>query len=202
MTNIFDTAYTQNNAMWDIGRPDTFLIKTVKEKPITPCNALELGCGKGSDSMWLWKEGFNVTGIDYSTVAIIAANQKKTQWKADINFICTDIFDFTFPIDTYGLIYDRGFLLNVYKKITPVLPQLHTSLKKGGLWLSLLRHYLPFGGEANEQEIRDIFNPYFDILPFENIFIATTRDRGDHGTTILNIDANSAYKIIMIKKEL
>ena len=46
------------------------------ETQFEPCRALELGCGTGTNSVWLAQQGFEVTGIDLAPLAVEQAEQR------------------------------------------------------------------------------------------------------------------------------
>ena len=56
--------YRDDNLPWDTGRPSAELQRVLGRNPILSCRALELGCGTGTNSVWLAQQGFEVTGID------------------------------------------------------------------------------------------------------------------------------------------
>ncbi|MGW1205288.1 class I SAM-dependent methyltransferase [Streptomyces cyaneofuscatus] len=49
-------------------RPNVRLTETVTGLP--PGDALELGCGEGGDTLWLARQGWRVTAVDVSAVAV------------------------------------------------------------------------------------------------------------------------------------
>ncbi len=71
----FQERYTSGNTPWEIHRVDSYLVKTVTETPIPPCNALDIGCGIGNSVIWLQQQGFTATGIDNSEFAIQRAQK-------------------------------------------------------------------------------------------------------------------------------
>ena len=68
--------YQSGDVPWDTGSPSNELIQTIKEEGILPSRALELGCGTGSNAIWLAQQGFDVTAIDFSLLALEQARQR------------------------------------------------------------------------------------------------------------------------------
>lgn len=50
------------------GKPSLALTQFVS--PLSPGRALELGCAKGDDAIWLARQGWHVTAVDVSSVAL------------------------------------------------------------------------------------------------------------------------------------
>ncbi|MGA0616285.1 class I SAM-dependent methyltransferase [Paracoccus sp. KR1-242] len=53
------------------GRPSAMLVRFVAGR--APGRALDLGCGRGDDAIWLAGQGWHVTGADVSETALAAA---------------------------------------------------------------------------------------------------------------------------------
>ncbi|NEE44351.1 methyltransferase domain-containing protein, partial [Streptomyces sp. SID8455] len=63
----WDGVYAARPAATD-PRPNVRLTETVTGLP--PGDALELGCGEGGDALWLARQGWHVTAVDLSAVAV------------------------------------------------------------------------------------------------------------------------------------
>src|SRR5699024_221640 len=63
----WDGRYGSQERMWS-GRANDALVELAGG--LTPGRALDLGSGEGADSIWLAQQGWSVTGIDISTVAV------------------------------------------------------------------------------------------------------------------------------------
>ena len=63
----------ENVSFLDTGFPEKSLIETVADYDIAPCSVLEIGCGTGTNAIWLTEQGFKVAASDISEVAISQA---------------------------------------------------------------------------------------------------------------------------------
>jgi SAM-dependent methyltransferase len=64
-----DGVYAARPAV-DGPRPDARLTETVTDLALPPGDALDLGCGGGGDASWLAGQGWHVTAVDISAVAV------------------------------------------------------------------------------------------------------------------------------------
>ncbi len=64
---FWDERYGSTEALWS-GRPNQRLVENVSGRP--PGTALEVGCGEGADAIWLAQQGWTVTAVDVSQVAL------------------------------------------------------------------------------------------------------------------------------------
>ena len=73
--------------------------------PLRPGTALELGCARGDDAVWLARQGWDVTAIDVSSVALdIAARNAEAAGVADrIRFEARDLA-LSFPEGRFDLV--------------------------------------------------------------------------------------------------
>ena len=57
---------------------------------LPPGRALELGCGTGTNTVWLAQHGFDCTGVDLSPRAIARARQRADEAGVQVNFLEAD----------------------------------------------------------------------------------------------------------------
>jgi SAM-dependent methyltransferase len=100
--------YRQGNAPWDTGVPSTELQRVVAEEKIAPCRALELGCGTGTNAVWLARQGFDVTALDLSPLAIERARQRAADAGVRVEFLAADLLQPVALEGPFGFLYDRG----------------------------------------------------------------------------------------------
>lgn len=72
----WDERYSSKPKLWS-GKPNPQLVR--EGSGLRPGKALDLGCGEGADAIWLAQQGWTVTALDVSAVALErAATHEKT----------------------------------------------------------------------------------------------------------------------------
>lgn len=66
----WDERYSGEEKIWS-GNPNAQLVAEVSA--LTPGTALDVGCGEGGDVIWLARQGWRVTGADFSAVGLARA---------------------------------------------------------------------------------------------------------------------------------
>jgi len=174
-TTDWEQLYKDDFMPWDTGQPDSHLIQMVKEIPINPCRALELGCGTGTNAIWLAGQGFTVVATDLSETALTLAREKDGSEKCE--FILADFLNTPLPGTDFGFVTDMS-LFHVFHEVEQrdqCARKVAACLTEKGMWLSV-------SGSCDGPEIgpprrsaRDItlaVEPYFEILSMT----ATTLD--------------------------
>ncbi|MFA5131455.1 MAG: methyltransferase domain-containing protein [Patescibacteria group bacterium] len=149
---------------------------------------IDLGCGQGIDSLFLSKNGFFVTAIDSSDVAINQIKTKKDEFKLDnLELICGDINDFDIEKDKYQVIICRN-VLNFSDKdsVLKILRSLQDNIQKDAyIIIEVFTKKDPsfildkkFTSYFEEQELLNIFSGYKIVYYLEN----TILDPGHSGS--------------------
>jgi SAM-dependent methyltransferase len=133
----WDRRYAAVENLW-AARPNRFLVAEVSELP--PGRALDLASGEGQNSIWLAGIGWDVTGIDYSEVAIAKADARAEREGVDARFVCADLVSYVPEQGAFDLV------LLLYLHIPPeerrtVLARAADALAPGGTFL-LIGHDL------------------------------------------------------------
>ncbi|MGG5252003.1 class I SAM-dependent methyltransferase [Neobacillus sp. SM06] len=93
--------------------------------------ALDLGCGTGIYSIWLARNGLNVTGVDLSANMLDRAKEKAASLSLPIAFVRSDIQQLPFEDETFDLVV-ANIVLEFVGNPNKVLQEGLRVLKKGG----------------------------------------------------------------------
>jgi len=107
------------------GTPEPLLVQAIKD--VAPGLALDIACGRGRNAIFLDTNGWQVTALDSSQVAI-------SELPHTIHPSLTDLEspDFQLAPAAYHLICDCYYLYR------PLFPQLRSALKPGGLLVAVI----------------------------------------------------------------
>jgi SAM-dependent methyltransferase len=111
-----------------------FLVQVVRE--LKPGAALDIGMGLGRNALFLAREGWTVTGVDISDVAVQKARERAEAGKLPLTAVRENMFNFDYGRDRFDLVvftYMGGEREGMADKITD-------ALKAGGLLV--IEHFL------------------------------------------------------------
>jgi SAM-dependent methyltransferase len=102
----------QQRPGWDTGLVAEDLKRAVEEGKIKPCRVVELGCGSGTNAVYLAGLGFEVTAIDVAPTALGIAEAKASEAGVRVRWLLADVLNLP-ELGTFDLIFDRGCYHNV-----------------------------------------------------------------------------------------
>jgi len=134
----WEQLYRDDFKPWDIKRPDSHLIRIVKKTPVPPGRMLEIGCGTGTNAIWLAEQGFAVTATDMSDTALRQALAKPGAERC--TFIHADFLKDPLPGPDFGFVFDLGCLHGFARHDDRVLfaRKVAECLAEKGLWFSII----------------------------------------------------------------
>lgn len=100
--------------------------------------ALDLGCGTGIFTIWLAKQGLDVTGIDLSSEMLAKAREKAQRQDLAIHWIQADINRLPFDRETFDLVIGNIVLEFVENPEKVVVEALRVLKKDGRLVIGLI----------------------------------------------------------------
>jgi SAM-dependent methyltransferase len=108
MMERWDSSYRRTRMPgWDVGRPASELQEIVENGTINPGKALVLGCGTGTNAVYLASKGFEVTGVDVAPTALVLAEERAAKANVRVRWLVADVV--TLPdIGSFDFIFDRG----------------------------------------------------------------------------------------------
>jgi len=173
MTNHWDDRYGASDVPWDTGRVDPHLERAFAGLTLPERTAVDLGCGTGTNALWLAAQGLQVTGLDLSPTAIDAARAKALQQRVSAELRAADLLagDLGGP---WGFAYDRGcfHVMAEPEQRARFAQVVAEHLVPGGLWLSIIGST---DGAAREtgpprrslQDVAQAMEPRFELQRVE-----------------------------------
>ncbi|HVX64461.1 MAG TPA: class I SAM-dependent methyltransferase [Pirellulales bacterium] len=141
----WENRYRMGDTPWDTGRPSAELVAVLDSGAIQPCRALELGCGTGTNAVYLALRDFSVTAVDLSAAAIARAQSRARDEQVVVDFLVDDICNLHAALESFDFVFDRGCYHCARRDNLPgFLATLKRATKPGA-------KYLLLAGNANEQ---------------------------------------------------
>ena len=161
--------YRDGNLPWDTGRPSAQLQHVLSRNAIQPCRALEIGCGTGTNCVWLAEQGFDVTCIDVAPLAVEEAEKRARAAGVKARFLVADVLDLPDLGEPFAFFFDRG-CYHAVRRDSPdqYAPAVARRLASGGRGLILAGNarepHEPGPPVVSEEQIRDELGAAFQIL--------------------------------------
>lgn len=128
----YDEGYKYTKNFWG-DKPAEFVrqaVQLIRETSITNLKSIDLGCGHGKNSLYMQRNGFDVTAIDCSSISIEQARSESglIRWQVD------DIRKISLSANYYDLVVMTGSLhcLDNKDQIIRVVREAQKSTKHGG----------------------------------------------------------------------
>ena len=172
---------------WNSESPPKALVELVESGQVQPCKIIDLGCGAGNYATYLASVGFDVTAVDISPAAIALAEAKAKEKSVACRFVVADVLGGLEEItEAFEFAYDWSLLHHIVPEDRrQYVETVHRLLVPSGKYLSVCfsDRDAGFGGTgrfrgtslgtvlyfSSEDELRDLFEPYFDVLKLETV---------------------------------
>lgn len=164
---FFDLLYLQGRPPWDTEVTPPEVVDLIEEESLPPGRALDLGCGTGTNCIYLARHGWEVVGVDFSILAIRRARHKARQAEVDCQFYRGDVTNLTFLADPFDLALDIGCLHSLSsERWERYAAEVARLVQPGGLYL--LYAFTPRPGQSTTrgvapEEMRSLFTPAFTV---------------------------------------
>lgn len=97
----WDERYSSSERVWS-GAPNAALVAEVAG--LAPGTALDVGCGEGADSVWLAQQGWQVTGLDVSGVALARARAWADENDVEVTWVKNGLLEAGLPPRSFDLV--------------------------------------------------------------------------------------------------
>jgi 2-polyprenyl-3-methyl-5-hydroxy-6-metoxy-1,4-benzoquinol methylase len=173
---------------WHSDEPDRELVELIENAEIKPHLVLDVGCGAGTDAIYLAVMGCEVTAIDISHEAIRIAQQRALRERVKVTFIADNFMEFDFQDQSFDFINDRGCFHHINPQDRHKFAlRINDLLKHNGFYF--LRCWSDKEDETergpyrlSKDEIRNTFSKYFQVGEIKDFRFG---GRGARGYTCL-----------------
>jgi SAM-dependent methyltransferase len=155
--------------------PNAHLRAEVADLP--PCRALDAGCGHGSDALWLAAQGWQVTGVDFSTTALAHAQAAAESTGAEIEWVEGDLATWAPQPGHFDLVV--CLYVHVAGSVEEMVRRMAAGVAPGGTLLMVGHH--PAGDQVQvsvEQAVAALDPDRWEIV------VAEDRPRAATGTGV------------------
>ncbi len=160
----WDRAYRgERRAGWDTGLVAEDLQHAVEQGLIEPGRVIDLGCGSGTNAVYLAGKGFDVTAVDVAPTALAIGRAKAEEAGVEVRWLLADVLNLP-DLGTFDLIFDRGCYHNVrYVDAAQFVESMRQLMRPGSraLIVSCNRDGPP---GVREQTMRDDFAEGFEFI--------------------------------------
>jgi SAM-dependent methyltransferase len=159
---------------WDKGFASSHLKAAVEGGEIKPGRAVVLGCGTGTNAIFLAKKGFDVTAVDIAPTALNLAEEKAKKADVKVRWLLADVLAPPANLEKFDFIFDRGCYHGVRRSSAEAYVKTVKQLSRPGTQILIL------AGNANEQrqsgpprvkeeELRGDFSAAFEFVRLDTV---------------------------------
>ena len=183
---FFDKVYRERvpaQQDWTAGTATPELIRLVWEGVIPPgAKILEVGCGIGTEAVFLAVRGMRVTAVDISSLAIETAQSLAKVFGVEVDFRLCDALNLPMVNNEFDVIRDQFCFHHLSDCERPAFArEIARVLKPNGLFvLHTFSENIPGGSyprRITSQELLSTFTPYLQLEHLERVLSFSTERR-------------------------
>lgn len=191
ITQDWDERYRNDTTAWEDDETAPATKQLVLRNVPPGQSILEIGCGRGVDSVWLAEQGYRVAACDVSATAIREAEARAWEHGVHIDFHVADVLHDHARLPHCEVVFERGVLHTFTTDEGRALfaKTIADLLNPGELWLSLAgvaatRKEADDAAKRQEArisacQIADAVEPYFHIVSMTRVRYGVAGGRTD-----------------------
>lgn len=163
--------YADDDLRWDLGQAAPPFVRLWEEKKLGRGRAIIPGCGRGHEVLFLAKNGFHVTGLDYApgAVDLLSRSLKEKGLQADV--LHRDFFELDGNhVSRYDLMLEQAFFCAIHPSMRPAYVETAARiLKKDGLLAALFYETNEEGGPPFNTTPADVIERFSGEFHIESL---------------------------------
>jgi cyclopropane fatty-acyl-phospholipid synthase-like methyltransferase len=162
---LFELKYWFGDTPWDTGITPPEVVDFVAAYP--PGRAIDLGCGTGTNAIYLAENGWRVVGADFSKEAIRTAHRKTRKGDLPVEFHQTDVTRLEGIQGPFDLALDIGCFHSLpVERRQAYAQRLGELVGPGGHYLlyAWLPGQDPDSSHPSQEQVKSLFGPHFQPI--------------------------------------
>lgn len=144
MSKYYNDKYGAEELFWGKHPSSMARILFQEHLPLENQKLLDIGCGEGRDSVFFARNGYQVTGFDFSDEGVKKALARADELRLSIDFFQADINEYRLQ-DIYDVVFSSGALQYVPQPLREeVLSNYKSFTTPGGIHAHMVPIYKPF----------------------------------------------------------
>ncbi len=164
------TAY--HELPWFSSRPYPWVAQVVRDRIWRPgTRILDVGCGAGTNALYLARLGYRVTGVDVADGAVAAARSRAERAGLDVEFHVADALQLPFEGATFGGAIDVGCFHSLPIDLRPAYSrELARVLRPGGAYAVawVAREYTAELGPPHRPSLNEVTGAFEEEFLFRH----------------------------------
>lgn len=169
-SRAWDERYASAPELVWTAEPNRFVVEEVAG--LSPGRAIDLAAGEGRNAVWLAQQGWEVTAVDFSPVAIERGRELARQRNVTVDWHVADVTTYTPPADGFDLVL-IAYLHLPAAEIAVVLSHARDAVRAGGIVLVVGHDLANLCGTGRLQE--------HPVLPTPQPVVDGSKGRGSAG---------------------
>ncbi|MGV9372996.1 class I SAM-dependent methyltransferase [Micromonospora tulbaghiae] len=128
-SSAWDERYASAPELVWTAEPNRFVVEEVAG--LSPGRAVDLAAGEGRNAVWLAQQGWEVTAVDFSAVAIERGRELARQRDVNVDWQVADVTEYKPPTDGFDLVL-IAYLHLPAAEIARVLSHAREAVRAGG----------------------------------------------------------------------
>lgn len=134
----WDERYADRELVWS-AEPNRFVAAGFADGPPHPgATAVDIACGEGRNAVWLASQGWEVTGVDFSSVALEKARALAQGREVEVDWRLADVREWR-PHQRFDLVL-VAYLHLPEEELVPVLGTAADAVAEGGMLFAVGHH--------------------------------------------------------------
>ncbi len=197
---FYDFTYRFQRPPWDTGITPPEVVALIEHDHLRG-RALDLGCGTGTNSIYLARHGLQVVGVDFVSQAIATAREKAERAGVNVEFKTGDVT----RLDALGVHGPFDLVLDIgcFHSLSPASRERYAAQVaqltcSGGIYMLYAfsprpadqkPHLIPARNVGvSEEEVRSLFSPHYTAMRIER-----GSERGERASAWYWWKRNPAY---------